>query len=327
MNNRKLDHLRICIEKEVESGKTGLEGINLIHAALPEMDFDEIDTEAEFLGKKLRYPILIEGMTGGPSKALKINKDLALIAQEFGIGFGVGSQRMAVEDTKLSDSYKVRDVAPDILLIANLGAVQLNYGYGIKECVKAVEMIDADALALHLNPLQEVVQPEGDKNFSGLIEKINHIAGELKTPVIVKETGCGISYETAKKLNVSAIDVSGHGGTSWSLVESYRARGNPETGKTFAGWGIPTADSLMDVSRLNVPVIASGGIRSGLDAAKSLALGAACVGIALPVLKAWTLDGKTGVREFLNEFIYELKIAMFLTGSKDITGLRGKIRE
>lgn len=327
MNNRKLDHLTICIEKEIEVGKTGLERINLIHRALPEIDFDEIDMGVKFLGRGLNYPLIIEGMTGGASKALKINKDLASIAQEFGIGFGVGSQRVAIDNPNLANTYKVRDVAPDILLIANLGAVQLNYGYGIEECEKAIEMIDADALALHLNPLQEVIQPEGNKNFSNLIEKINRIAEKLKKPVIVKETGCGISYEIAKRLNVAAIDVSGHGGASWGLVEGYRGKENLETGKRFSEWGIPTADSIRDVSRLDIPVIASGGIRNGIDAAKSFALGADCVGMALPILRVWTEKGKRGIREFLNRFISELRIAMFLTGSKSIGELKGKIRE
>jgi isopentenyl-diphosphate delta-isomerase len=327
MNNRKSDHLRICTEEKIEAGDTGFEKINLVHRALPEIDFDEIETGIEFLGKKLNYPLIIEAMTGGASKALKINRDLAFIAQEFGIGFGVGSQRMAIDDPGLVDTYVVRDVAPDILLIANLGAVQLNYGYGIEECERAVEMIDADALALHLNPLQEVIQPEGNKNFSNIIERINQIAKELKKPVIVKETGCGISYGTAKNLDVAAIDVSGHGGTSWSLVESYRSNGKTrDIGRAFSMWGIPTVDSIREVSGRNIPVIASGGIRGGIDAAKSLALGADCVGVALPVLRAWTMGGKDGLREFLDKFISELRISMFLTGSKNIGELKGKIR-
>lgn len=323
--NKKLEHLRICIEREVESGNTGFAEIHLIHNALPEIDFDEINLGIKFLGKRLNFPIIIEGMTGGTKEAKEINRDIAEISQEFGIGFGVGSQRMAIENDEFAGTYKVRDIAPDIFLIANLGAVQLNYGYGIEECGKAVEMIDADALALHLNSLQEVIQPEGNKNFSNLIKKINEISENLKKPVIVKETGCGISYETAKKLKVDAIDIAGLGGTSWGLVESYRlGSGIREIGRTFSNWGIPTAECIMQVSRLKVPIIASGGIRTGLDAAKSIALGAECVGIALPILKAWNKEGKEGIRKFLEEFILELRIAMFLTGAKDIKGLRGK---
>jgi isopentenyl-diphosphate delta-isomerase len=278
------------------------------------------------LGNKLRYPIIIEAMTGGVDEAGKINKEIASVAQELGIGLGVGSQRAAIEDQTLEQTFQVRDVAPDILLIANLGAVQLNYGYGIAECKRAVDMIKADALALHLNALQEVVQPEGDHNFSGLTDKINDIASRLNKPVIIKETGCGISYDVAKKLrNVSAIDVSGAGGTSWSLVESYRKGGlTKEIGQSFADWGIPTADAILGASKLKKPLIASGGIRSGIDAAKAIAIGGDCVGIALPILKAYQTGGKTGVRSYLDKFIYELKTAMFLTGCGTIKQLKGE---
>jgi isopentenyl-diphosphate Delta-isomerase len=328
INDRKLDHLRICIEEKVEAGKTGFEDISLIHKALPEIDFDSIDTGVSFLGKKLRYPIIFEAMTGGVFEAAQINKDVASVAQEYGIGFGVGSQRAALEDASLEETFKVRDVAPDILLIANLGAVQLNYGYTIKECAKAVDMIGADALALHLNPLQEVVQTEGNRNFSGLTSKINSISKDLNKPVIAKETGCGISYDIAKSLDVAAIDVAGCGGTSWSLVESMRSAGKAEyIGKTFSDWGIPTAESIREVVKTGKPVIASGGVRTGIDAAKSLALGAECVGMALPALTAWAADGKKGVRDFLDAFIYELKICMFLTGARNVSELRGRIKE
>lgn len=328
INDRKLDHLRICTEKDVESGRSGFDEITLAHCALPETDYDKIDMKTRFLGKKLDYPLIIEAMTGGVDEALEINKDLASVAQEFGIGFGVGSQRAAIENIRLEDTFKVRDVAPDILLIANIGAVQLNYGYTVKECKKAVEMIGADALALHLNPLQEVIQTEGDRDFSDLTAKINEVARRLGKPVIVKETGCGISYEAAKNLKVAAIDVAGSGGTSWSLVESYRSSGrNQHLGRLFAGWGIPTADSIRDVTGLKMPVIASGGIRNGLDAAKSIALGADSAGVALPVLKALMEGGRDGAKDFIERFIYELKICMFLTGSKNVKELRGKTRK
>ncbi|MBN2251995.1 MAG: type 2 isopentenyl-diphosphate Delta-isomerase [Candidatus Altiarchaeota archaeon] len=328
IKDRKLEHLKTCVEEPVEAGNTGLEKIRLVHEALPEMDYDRIDTSIEFLGKRLDHPVIIEAMTGGVPEALKINRGLASTAREYGIGFEVGSQRAGIDDPSCAGTFQVREIAPDILLIANLGAVQLNYGYGLAECKKAVDMIDADALALHLNPLQEIVQAEGNRNFAGLAKKINIISARLKKPVIVKETGCGISYETARKLKVSAIDVAGVGGTSWSLVESYRSNGiNGEAGRTFAGWGISTADSLKELSRLKVPLIASGGIRTGLDAAKSLALGAECVGIALPALKAWTDGGCEGVRMFLDRFIYELKVAMFLTGSSRVKELKEKVRE
>jgi len=328
IDKRKKDHLRISIEKEVEFGSTGLEDIRLVHEALPELNFDDINLEIKFLGKILSCPVIIEGITGGISNANKINRDLAAIAEKFGIGFGVGSQRMAIEDPKLADTYRVRDVATDIFLIANLGAVQLNYGYDLEECEKAIEMIDADALALHINPLHEAIQPEGNRNFSNLIEKINSISRELKKPVIAKCVGSGISYETAKRLKVSAIDVGGSGGTSWSLIESYRGdKKTKKIGKTFAGWGIPTAESIGEISKLGVPLIGSGGIRTGLDAAKAIALGADCVGMALPILREWSSGGEKGVGDFLDRLIAELKIAMFLTGSKAVEELRGKIIE
>jgi isopentenyl-diphosphate Delta-isomerase len=326
INDRKLDHLRICAENQVEKGDTGFESIQLVHKALPELDFDKIDTSTKFLGKKLAYPIIIEAMTGGVAEAGRINKEIASVAQELGIGFGVGSQRAAIEDATLEDTFKVRDVAPDILLIANLGAVQLNYGYGISECKRAIDMIKADALALHLNALQEVVQPEGDRNFAGLTNKINDIASRLNKPVIIKETGCGISYNVAKQLkNISAIDVSGAGGTSWSLVESYRRGGlTKEIGQSFAEWGIPTTDAIIDSAKLKKPIIASGGIRTGIEAAKAIAIGGDCVGLALPVLKAYQKGGKSEVKNCLDKFIYELKTAMFLTGCGTIKQLKGK---
>ncbi len=324
--NRKLEHLKICIEKDVEAGKTGFADIKLMHKALPELDWDDIDFKTKFFNKKLNAPIMIESITGGTGEAREINLGLAGIAQEFNIGFGVGSQRPAIEDPNLAETYQVREIAPDIFLMANLGAVQLNYGYGIEECEKAIEMIDADALVLHLNPLQEIIQPEGNKNFSNLIEKINYIADELKTPVIVKEIGSGISLDIAKNLKVSAIDVGGLGGTSWSLVESYRGdERTKKLGNTFSCWGIPTSECISDVSKLGIPIIGSGGIRTGVDAGKAIALGASCVGIALPIIRAWT-GGLNKVREFLNQFILELKVSMFLTGSKNVADLRGKIQ-
>ncbi|HIE33589.1 MAG TPA: type 2 isopentenyl-diphosphate Delta-isomerase [Candidatus Altiarchaeales archaeon] len=327
IDKRKIDHLRICIEKEVEAGNTGFAEIYLQHKALPEIDFDKIDMSTKFLGKKLNFPIIIEGMSGGVSDAKKLNKELAGIAQEYGIGFGVGSQRIAIENPEMADGFYVRDVAPDIFLIANLGAVQLNYGYSLKECKRAIEMIEADVLALHMNPLQEVIQPEGNKNFSGLIEKINSISKKLQEPLMMKCVGSGISYDIAKKLRVSAIDVGGSGGTSWSLIESYR--GNDETrniGKAFAGWGIPTAESIKEISKMNIPIIASGGIRDGINAAKAIALGSDCVGMALPILRAWSYHGIDGVKKFLDQFIMELRICMFLTGSKTVNELKGKTR-
>jgi len=328
INNRKLDHIRICVEEDVEAGSTGLERYELRHNPLPELNYDDISLSTKLLGKKLGYPIIIEALTGGTQKSMKINKELAAVCQEYGIGFGVGSQRAAIEDPKLSKTFKVRDMAPDTLLIANLGAVQLNYGYGLKECQTAVDMIDADALALHVNPVQEAIQPEGNKYFTGLVEKINSVAEGVSVPVILKGVGSGVSRDVVEKLKVSAVDVGGVGGTSWSLVEKYRRRGkNAMLGETFAGWGTPTARCITDLTDLNIPLIASGGIRTGLDAAKAMALGASASGMALPIIRAWDKDGVKSVREYLDTFIDELHVALFLTGSKNIDELREKITE
>ena len=326
INNRKQDHLRICVEEDVEAGETGLKEVRLAHHPLPELDFSQIKTDTRFLGKKLKFPLIIEAMTGGTPEGGKINKDLASVAQKYGIGFGVGSQRAAIDDLKLSATFQVRDVAPDILLIANLGAVQFNYGYGLAECQKAVDMIDADALAIHLNPLQEVIQPEGNTNFSGLVDKINKIKPQLKRPLIAKCVGSGILFDTARQIKVDAIDVGGAGGTSWCAVEGYRGNEMMKSvSKTFLGWGVPTADSIEELSKLNIPLVGSGGIRSGLDAAKAIALGADVVGMALPILRAYDQGGVKAVSDYLDRFILELRIAMFLTSSGEVKDLKGKV--
>ncbi len=332
---RKLDHIRICLEEDVESRVgSGFEDITLIHRALPEIDFSKIDTNVEFLGKKLKYPIVIAAMTGGHEEAYEINKNLAIAAQKLGIAIGVGSQRAAIEDEKLAYTYSVvREQAPDAFVIANLGVVQFCKGYGVKEAEKAIEMVEADALALHLNALQEAVQKEGDLNFEGCLKAIEKLSSELSVPVIVKETGAGIAREEAKKIaeaGASAIDVGGLGGTSFSAVESYRQGNHAET---FWDWGIPTAISVMECSSLSIPIIATGGIRSGIDCAKAIALGASLCGIALPLLKPATKSAKA-VEEKLIQIVGELKTAMFLTGSADLNALKkaelvitGKTRE
>src|SRR5215831_1191680 len=270
---RKKEHLELCldIESVTSSSGTGLDRYRFLHNALPELDIAELDLTTEFLGKRLKAPILISSMTGGFDLARKINRNLAAAAQELGLAMGVGSQRVALEEPAVADSFKVRDVAPDILLLSNLGAVQLNYGYTVDHCRKAIEMIGANGLILHLNVLQEAVQPEGNRNFKGLSEKITHVCRQLKVPVVVKEVGSGISAEVAgrlKQAGVKAIDVAGRGGTSWYAVEAQRAakRGKPaET--TFADWGIPTEEALVAVRQAvpDLEIVASGGIRSGLD--------------------------------------------------------------
>jgi isopentenyl-diphosphate Delta-isomerase len=326
MSKRKQDHLRICAKEDVEAGDAGFDLVRLKHRASPEIDLADINTETRFLGKTLAFPLIFEAITGGTPEAAKVNRTLARVAQDYGLGMGVGSQRAAIENPSLSSTYVVRDVAPDILLIGNLGAVQLNYGYGIKECKKAVEMIDADALALHLNPLQEAIQPEGNTNFRGVIGKINKVARELDAPVIVKEVGCGIDMETARRLKVAAIDVGGMGGTSWSLVESHR---NSDTmgavGITYSTWGIPTLECIVNLSKTKTPLISSGGIRSGLDAAKAVALGADVAGVALPLLRAYYAGRENAIREYVDKFIAEFKCAMYLTGSTEIKQLRKRV--
>ncbi|MFH0890301.1 MAG: type 2 isopentenyl-diphosphate Delta-isomerase [Candidatus Aenigmatarchaeota archaeon] len=323
--SRKLDHINIVLEKEVRNkNPSGFGDVELIHDALPEINFDNVDTSAEFLGKKLSAPIIISAMTGGTKEAEKINKNLAKAAEEFGIGMGVGSQRAMIENGKLLSTYYVRDVAPNIFLIGNIGAAQLVKGYGIEECRKAVEMIKADALAIHLNAAQELVQPEGDVDWAGVVDKVRIISKDLGYPVIAKETGAGISGDTAKKLEaagVKAIDVSGAGGTSWTAVESFR---NSRIGDTFNNWGIPTAVSVKWCKRsVKIPIIASGGVLNGLDAAKAIAIGADMCAVARPFLKAATISyEKTRIE--VEKVIRELKIAMFLTGSKNLHELRNK---
>ncbi|OYT53695.1 MAG: type 2 isopentenyl-diphosphate Delta-isomerase [Candidatus Altiarchaeales archaeon ex4484_2] len=326
IKKRKIDHLRICIEKDVESGDAGFGGYRLLYRELPEVDFDEIDTSTSFLGKKLSYPFIIEAMTGGSSEGGEINKSMAEIAQKHGLAFGVGSQRAALEDSSLEETFQVRDVAPNIYLIANMGAVQLNHGYGLKECRKVVKMIDADALALHVNPLQEAIQPEGDRNFKDLIEKINKIASKLDKPVIVKSVGSGLTLPVAEKLKVSAFDVGGVGGTSWSIIEGCRLGEKAlEVSESFKSFGVPTTECIVNLSKTGRPLIASGGVRNGVDVAKSLALGAKVAGMALPLLRVYHREGGDGVLEYLDRIFMELRISMFLTGSSTIKELDGKI--
>ncbi|MBU0762352.1 MAG: type 2 isopentenyl-diphosphate Delta-isomerase [Candidatus Altiarchaeota archaeon] len=325
VGNRKTDHLRICAGELVESGDPGFDAYKLKTKSLPDVSLNEVDTTTTFLGKRLDFPLVIEAITGGTSEARKINKTLAAVAQEYGLGLGVGSQRPAIKDNKLAKTYQVRDVAEDILLIGNLGAVQLNYGFGLEECKAAVDMIDADALALHLNPLQEAAQPEGDTNFMGLAGKINKIASKLKTPVIAKEVGMGLDLESARKLKVSAYDVGGWGGTSWSLVESFRNKDFRRVGVTYSYTGTPTAECIRQLCRLDKPLIGSGGVRDGLDAVKAIALGADVVGVALPFLRCYYGGGEKAIRRYLDGLIREFKVGMFITGSKNLRQLGGRV--
>lgn len=329
ISSRKDDHIRINLEQDVDSSlSTGFDRIGFKHTALPEFDFQDLGVDCVFFGKPLRAPILISSMTGGTSKGDEINQNLASAAQKVGIAMGVGSQRNQVGSGLGSQKNDLRNLAPDILLFANLGAVQLNYGFGLDECQKAIDILEADGLILHLNPLQEVLQPEGQTNFKGLLNKIEHICQQINQPVIVKEVGWGISAEVAIKLvncGVAAIDVAGAGGTSWSEVEKFRHTDESlyRIASRFNDWGIPTAKAIQDVHQAlpDTPVIASGGLRSGLDLAKSIALGASLGGYAGRLLKAATVSGEEVVK-LLDEIILEMKVAMFAAGASNLMELQ-----
>lgn len=327
-SSRKEDHIRINLEENVSSGlSTGLENYNFIHKALPELNLEEVDLTSDIFGRRLKAPILISSMTGGSDQAEIINKRLATAAQEIGVAMGVGSQRVAFEQPELVKSFEVRDRAPDILLFANLGAVQLNYGYGVEHCQRAVEMIDADGLILHINALQEAVQPEGDTRFSGLLKKIELVCKKISVPVLAKEVGWGFSGEDARQLadaGVSAIDIAGAGGTSWTAVEMHRAQNESQArlAATFLNWGIPTAESIQQVRQAtpDMAIFASGGLRTGLDIAKCIALGAKLGGMASPFLKAASQSTKDAIVA-LQEIKQEIRVSMFAAGIKDLTQL------
>lgn len=327
---RKADHIRINLEEDVQFPRltTGLERYRFVHQALPELDLAAVDTTSCLLGKTLRVPLLISSMTGGTERAEQINRNLAIGAQARGIAMGLGSQRTGLEVSTTADTFRVRREAPDILLLANLGAVQLNKGYGVDHCRRAVDMIEADALILHLNPLQEVLQADGDWNWSGLLGKIEQVCRGVGVPVVVKEVGWGISGALARRLaevGVAVIDVAGSGGTSWSEVEYYRAPSERlrRLARAFADWGIPTAESLVAVGEAapHLSRIASGGIRDGIDVAKCLALGASAAGLASPFLKAAAVSAEAVV-ETIDLLAAELRIAMFCAGAGNVAALR-----
>ena len=329
-SQHKEEHIRCCLEEDVTSSKqTGFEQLYLVNNPLPEINFNDIDVSSAFLGKRISAPFIISPMTGGTKLSTKINKNLAQAAQELGVVMSVGSQKLGLEESSLSATYQVRDVAPDIPLLANLGAIYLNYGYGLEECERAVEMIGADGLYLYLNPMQKIFQGTGKLNFEGLVDKIGYICRHLSVPVIIKEVGFGISSGAATLLQdagVRMLDVAGAGGTSWVKVTRYMK--NRSFGKDIAGfddWGIPTADSLIAVRKAagKVPLIASGGIRTGVQMAKAFALGASFVGMALPLL-APALKSSEAVKNKIESIIKELKIAMFGCGASSLDQLRNK---
>jgi len=329
INQRKADHIKINLEQDVRSAlTTGLENYHFIHEALPELDLNHIDTTLKLFDKLLAAPILISSMTGGTAEAETLNLRLAEAAQESKVAMGVGSQRAALEHPEQAKTFQVRRVAPDILLFANLGAVQFNYGYNIDQCRRAVDMIQADALILHLNPLQEAVQDAGDTNFAGLAKKIEEICKQIELPVIAKEVGWGISKRTAKLLancGVRAIDVAGAGGTSWSQVEMHRAPDEftRQLAATFVGWGIPTADSILNVKQTvpKMTVFASGGIKDGLDIAKCIALGATLGGMAGQFLKAAAVSTEKAV-EMMRLTQKQIEVTMFAAGMGSLQDLK-----
>lgn len=334
INVRKTEHIRICLNENVEgvNKTTGLEGINFIHNALPEINFNDIDLSTSFLDKPLKAPFLVSSMTGGSELAGKINDNLSIAAEEKGWAIGLGSTRALLESDAHVDSFMIRKNAKTVPVIANLGAVQLNYGYGAEECQRLVDLTEADSLVLHLNSLQEVVQDEGDLDFSNLLPKIEAICKALDVPVGVKEVGFGIDGTVAERLynvGISYIDVAGAGGTSWSQVEKFRSK-DPlriNAAEAFNNWGIPTKDCIVSVkSRLkDVPVVASGGMKTGLDAAKAITIGADLIGFARQLLQAAT-ETVESVIFTMEQIEFELKMAMFGIGAVNLTELKNTNR-
>ncbi len=331
---RKRDHISLCMDLEEKAEfsekTTWLEYVDLVHNALPELNLNEVSLEASLLGRRFSYPVLIEGMTGGVQEAYQINRNLAEAAEKLNIPMEVGSQRAGIEDPALRDTYRVaREVAPKIFLIGNLSGVQLAKE-GVSCAEKAVEMIEADALAIHLNSLQELIQPEGSTLFKGVLEAIKRAAENLDVPLIVKEVGVGISKEVARRLfssGVRVIDIAGAGGTNWTRIELERVKGlndlKASIAELFSEWGIPTAASIIEISSTvkGIELIASGGIRNGLQAAKAIALGADFVGVARPLLKP-ALGSPEDVEQIILRFAEGIKAAMFLTGSRSIEDLK-----
>ncbi|WP_161597586.1 type 2 isopentenyl-diphosphate Delta-isomerase [Fluviispira multicolorata] len=340
MVSRKNDHIRICQTEKIESDGTPFAKFRFIPEALPEIDFDEINLEQSFLNNTFSMPVLVTGMTGGIEKGQEINEAIALAAEKYNIPMGLGSQKMMIKDPKFKRLFDVRKIAPKLFVIGNIGAVSLNYGITLDDIQRLVDDLELGAFAIHLNALQECIQPEGERNFFQLLKKIENIAKNLSVPLIVKEVGSGISAETFKKLvsvGVSAVDVGGKGGTSWSAIEGLRAdREGQRLGDLFKDWGLTTDDSLLSCSGLknnlqyNVPLIATGGIRNGLQVAKAVAVGATMVGVGLPLFKAAVSPqaGETpleSVERELSFFKKSLSITMFCAGAQNLSQLSSRI--
>lgn len=316
--DRKAEHLRLASDERMQARRSAFARYRFGHLALPEIGYDEIDLGTELLGRNLRAPLLISCMTGGTEEAARINANLAEAAERCGVALGLGSQRKALEDPGVAATFKVRELAPSVPLLGNLGAVQLNRGYGASDCQAAVDMIGADGLVLHLNPLQEAIQPEGDVCFRNLLPRMAEVVDRLSVPVLAKEIGCGISQHVAQdlqRIGIEWIDVAGAGGTSWARIEAARAEDAP-LGDLFADWGIETPEAIQQVRRVaGVRVIASGGVRNGVDVAKCLALGAELVGMAYPLLLAAQTSADAVVAK-IQKTVRELEIAMFCLGVK-----------
>ena len=330
--SRKKDHLRIATSSVAQTGDAGFGGYRFVHNALPEINYDDIDISTKFLGKEVKMPFFISCMTGGVAVGKKINRNLAQAAEKYGIAMGVGSQRAAIEDSKLASLFLARKVAPSIPLIANVGLVQLNYGFTYKEMNKCVDMIGADALAVHINPIQEVIQPEGDRNFADLLPKLADALPRIKVPVIAKEVGFGLSPRVIRRLykvGIRYFDTAGWGGTSWAVVEGERRDDYRSLGRLYGDWGIPSSKCIADANTLRpefkskVTILGSGGVRTGVDVAKALALGADLVGIAMPFALA-AQSSYSEVCKLIEKLERELRVCMFGVGAANIDTLKHK---
>jgi isopentenyl-diphosphate Delta-isomerase len=325
--HRKKSHLELCASEAVEFRKktTLLENVELLPSAIIETSLDEIDLSTTVFGKRLEYPVMISGMTGGSDEGGRFNREVAALAERLGLGFGVGSQRVMFSHPEVQPTFEVRDVAPHVLLFGNIGIAQARE-MSTREIVFLADSIGADAICIHFNAAMEIIQEHGDHNFRGSLATIERLTTESPVEIVAKETGCGFTRENGVQLTkagVRWVDVSGAGGTSWVGVETLRNRAQRELGETFWDWGLPTAASLCELQALDLELIASGGIRSGLDAAKTIALGARMVGIALPVLRAWVTGGISEVERYLSGFCEQLRIATMLCGCQRLDELTG----
>jgi len=328
ISQRKKDHLALCAGPNVgfREKTTLLEHVQLIHCALPEMHADEVDSRTTLLGKTLQAPVIIASMTGGTEWAGKVNRELAAAADELGLGFGLGSQRAMFERPETAATFKVRDVAPNVFLTGNLGIVQAKQ-MSTAQIADLVGEVGADALCIHLNPAMEIVQPGGDRDFSGGLDVLARLVESLPVPIIAKETGCGLSRAVAERIKavgVRAVDVSGAGGTSWVAVEAHRAidEAQRELAEELWDWGIPTAASVLQLQGLGFEIIATGGVKTGSDVARALALGATVGGIAAQALRAQKAGGSPGAKHYLEAVVRAVRANMLLTGSRTVEALR-----